>query len=69
MLRIASNLWISRPVDGKPSDAIWETAVFAGEPIVLVLAPRGGELKVTSVMRLETCEDQVAIIARLKAGA
>jgi RNA polymerase sigma-70 factor, ECF subfamily len=50
------------PFDGKPSDAVWETAEFQGEPIVLVLYPRGGELRVGSLMRFETDGDQIAHI-------
>lgn len=48
--------------DGKPSDATWETVLFHGEPVVLVLAPRNGALHVTSVMRLETDDEHVARI-------
>jgi RNA polymerase sigma-70 factor, ECF subfamily len=50
------------PFDGKPTQATWETAVFAGEPVVLVLNPRNGQLSVTSVMRIETDDDHVALI-------
>jgi RNA polymerase sigma-70 factor (ECF subfamily) len=48
------------PFDGTPSDAVWETAEFQGEPIVLVLYPRGGELRVGSLMRFETDGDRIA---------
>src|SRR5262249_17377445 len=48
------------PFDGKPSPAAWETVELDGEPIVLVLDPGGGELRVPSVMRLETEGEHVA---------
>jgi RNA polymerase sigma-70 factor (ECF subfamily) len=48
------------PFDGSESKAAWETAVFQGEPLVLVLAEPGGP--VTSVMRLETEDDRVSHI-------
>jgi RNA polymerase sigma-70 factor (ECF subfamily) len=48
------------PFDGKPSPAVWETAMLDDEPIVLVLGPRDDQLCVTSVMRLETCDDRIA---------
>jgi RNA polymerase sigma-70 factor (ECF subfamily) len=48
------------PFDGKPSANVWETTLFDGEPIVLVLNPRDGELRVASVMRLETDDEHVA---------
>jgi RNA polymerase sigma-70 factor (ECF subfamily) len=48
------------PFDGSPTQAAWETALFQGEPVVLVLAePRG---PVTSVMRLQTEDDRVSRI-------
>jgi len=50
------------PFDGKPTDALWETALFEGEPIVLVLYPRGGELKVGSLMRFETDGERISHI-------
>jgi RNA polymerase sigma-70 factor (ECF subfamily) len=46
--------------DGKPSPAQWETVMLDGEPIILVLNPRDGELRVTSVMRLETDDEHVS---------
>ncbi len=48
------------PFDGKPSPAVWETAILDREPIILVLNPRSDQLSVTSVMRLETDEDRIA---------
>ncbi|HTO08218.1 MAG TPA: RNA polymerase sigma factor [Myxococcota bacterium] len=48
------------PFDGKPTDAIWETVDYEGEPIVLVLYPRGGELRVGSLMRFETDADRIS---------
>ncbi len=45
--------------DGKPSPAQWEVVMFEGEPIVLVLSPREGEMRVTSVMRVETDAEHV----------
>jgi RNA polymerase sigma-70 factor (ECF subfamily) len=50
------------PFDGKPTTGVWETALFAGEPIVLVQNQRDGQLCVTSVMRLETHEERVSRI-------
>jgi len=50
------------PFDGKPASASWETVLLHGEPVVLVLNPRDGELCVTSVMRLETDEQHVSRI-------
>jgi hypothetical protein len=46
------------PFDGSESKAAWETALFQGEPLVLVLAEPGGP--VTSVMRLETDDNRVS---------
>jgi RNA polymerase sigma-70 factor (ECF subfamily) len=48
------------PLDGQPSPAVWEAADLDGEPIVLVLDRAGSNASVTSVMRLETCDDRVA---------
>ena len=48
------------PFDGQPTDAVWETAEFQGEPIVLVSYPRGGALRVGSVMRFETDGEAIA---------
>ena len=48
------------PFDGKPSAAVWETVILDEEPIVLVLNPRDNQLCVTSVMRLETCDDRIS---------
>ncbi|HTO55577.1 MAG TPA: RNA polymerase sigma factor [Myxococcota bacterium] len=50
------------PFDGKPVDAVWETAELEGEPIVLVSYPRGGELAVGSLMRFETDGDRISHI-------
>jgi RNA polymerase sigma-70 factor, ECF subfamily len=50
------------PFDGKPVDAVWETAEFLGEAIVLVSYPRNGELAVGSLMRFETEGDRVSHI-------
>jgi RNA polymerase sigma-70 factor (ECF subfamily) len=50
------------PFDGKPTNAVWETAEFQGEPIVLVLYPTRGELRIGSVMRFETEGEQISNI-------
>jgi RNA polymerase sigma-70 factor, ECF subfamily len=51
---------LESPFDGKPTTALWETAQFQGEPIILVLYPKDGEVLLGSVMRLETDGDRIA---------
>jgi RNA polymerase sigma-70 factor (ECF subfamily) len=50
------------PMDGSPSDAVWEVVDFRGEAIVLVLYGAADERVVGSVMRVEARDGVVARI-------
>ncbi len=50
------------PLDGTPSDALWEVVDFRGEAIVLVLYPVAGERVVGAVMRVDELDGAISRI-------